>query len=99
MRIALTWDSNPAGSGSNYYEDPLETDLDLDVYDPDGQRVGNGISASNDNSYELVDFVAPKTGQYAIGVYKKSGVTELLNWLGLAWVKVPQMYLPLILSD
>lgn len=100
IRVALAWDSNPAGSGSNYYEDPLETDLDLDVYDPDWQRVGNGISASNDNNYELVDFVAAKTGQYAIGVYKKSGVTELNNHLGLAWVKVvPQVYVPLLLSD
>jgi hypothetical protein len=93
IRVALAWVSNPAGPGSNYWEDPLETDLDLVIFDPDGQFVENGHSASNDNSYELVDFVAPKTGDYYIGVWKKPGTTEYANWIGIAWTK-QATYLP-----
>jgi len=93
IRLALAWVSNPAGPGSNYWEDPLETDLDLVIFDPDGQFVENGHSASNDNSYELVDFVAPKTGYYHVGVWKKPGTTEYVNHIGIAWTK-QATYLP-----
>lgn len=93
IRVALAWVSNPAGPGSNYWEDPLETKLDLIIYDPDWDIVQNGLSLSSDNSYELVDFVAPKTGEYKIGVFKNPGTTEYLNWIGIAWTK-QATYLP-----
>jgi hypothetical protein len=93
IRVALAWVSNPAGPESNYWEDPLETDLDLLIYDPDWDIVQNGLSLSSDNSYELVDFIAPKTGEYKIGVYKKPSTTESLNHIGIAWTK-QATYLP-----
>ena len=93
IRVALAWVSNPAGPGSNYWQDPLETDLDLVIFDPNWQFVENGYSASYDNSYELVDFVASKTGEYKIGVYKKPGTTEYVNHIGIAWTK-QATYLP-----
>ncbi|MFQ5814299.1 MAG: S8 family serine peptidase [Anaerolineae bacterium] len=94
IRAALTWESYPAGPGSNYWQDPLETDLDLRIFDPDWQALDaiGGYSASNDNNYELVEFTAPKTGEYKIGVYKKQS-QEVANWLGLAWTK-EATYLP-----
>ena len=86
VRVALTWDSNAAGLGENYATDPLQTDFDLVIFDPDMQIATDGYSASWDNSYELVDFYAWKTGVYTIGVYKKS-MNESSNWIGLAWTK------------
>ncbi|MCL7453989.1 MAG: S8 family serine peptidase [Anaerolineae bacterium] len=94
IRVVLAWVSDPAGPGGGYAADLLHTDLDLAIFDPDGQGpVANGYSASHDNSYEIVDFVTEKTGQYAIGVYKNAGTTEYLNSIGLAWVK-DATYLP-----
>jgi hypothetical protein len=99
IRVALAWVSDAVGPGGGYGTDLLRTDLDLAVYEAGGQEpVTNGYSASNDNSYEIVDFVAEKTGQYAIGVYKKADTTEFLNWIGLAWVR-DATYLPGIQSD
>lgn len=91
VRVAITWDSNPIGPGADYMLDPLDTDLDLRIFDPDWQGLENigGYSASRDNNYELVDFFAPKTGRYAIGVYKRpSSAKEYINWLGAAWTRV-----------
>lgn len=97
IRVALAWVSNPIGSGGNYGMDPLDTDLDLVIFDPDGEMTTNGYSASNDNSYELVDFVTEKAGTYRIGIYKKKG--EYVNWIGLAWTRKYQVNLPLFLNQ
>jgi hypothetical protein len=70
--------------------DRLDTDLDLYISGPDGYSVT--YSGSWDNNYELVDFVAQQTGQYTIGVYKRSA-SEDSNFLGIAWVK-DATYLP-----
>ncbi len=86
IRVALVWSSNPAGPGGNYGMDPLDTNLDLVVFDPQMQFANNGYSASNDNSYELVDFYSQKTGTYTIGVYKRR-MDEVGLWFGLAWSK------------
>jgi len=98
IRIALTWDSSPIGVGGNYASDPLLTNFDLVVFDPDMQIVPDGYSASWDNSYELVEFYALKTGTYTIGVYKRS-MNENSNWIGLAWTNVYQVCLPVVLAD
>jgi hypothetical protein len=93
IRVAIAWSSHadcPAENDCNF--DRLDTDLDLNIEDPDGDPVPGGTSASWDNSYELVDFTAPKTGQYKIAVYK-ARADEDSNYLGVAWVK-DATYLP-----
>jgi subtilisin family serine protease len=95
IRVALSWVSTPSGPGSNYAMDPLETDLDLVIFDPNWDFAPNGVSASFDNSYELVDFIAEKSGTYQIGVYKKSG--DYLNYIGLAWSRKYQTFIPTVI--
>jgi hypothetical protein len=93
IRTAISWWSNAdCASESNCNYDRLDTDLNLAVYAPDGSLVSGGYSASWDNNYELVDFTAPQTGQYSIGVYKASA-NETSNYVGVAWVK-DGTYLP-----
>jgi hypothetical protein len=79
VRAAIAWDSNPDGS---YTTDPLNADLDLMVYDPDGISVGG--STSFDNSYEIAEFTAPKTGTYELRVsaWRFDGAYE---YVGAAW--------------
>ncbi len=93
VRVAISWWSNadcPDENNCNY--DRLDTDLRLGVKAPDGQWVDGAWSASWDNNYELVEFVAPQTGQYKIAVYK-TRADETSNHLGIAWVK-DAIYLP-----
>lgn len=99
VRVALAWDSNPMGPGGGFSTDPLQTNFDLVILDPDMELIPGGYSASWDNNYELVDFNAPKTGVYTIGVYKHR-MDEVSNWIGLAWSKDYLIcYLPLVLTS
>lgn len=100
IRVAIAWDSAPA---SDYATDPLKTNLNLLIIDPDGQYLDavGGYSASADNSYEIVEFMSRKVGTYKIGVYKASA-TETSNNLGVAWTKQLMPYkvnLPLVLKN
>ena len=81
VRAAICWDSNPA---SDYGTDPLDADLDLIVNDPDGNYVASSMSF--DNNYEVVEFTANVTGDYALRVFRSrfDGSSE---WLGVAWAK------------
>ncbi len=99
VRIAISWWSHadcPSVSNCNY--DRLDTDLDLGVHDPDGQQVSGAWSASWDNNYELIEFVAPKTGTYRIAVYK-ARANEPSNYLGIAVVRLRRIYLPIVLKN
>ena len=100
IRVAIVWDSAPS---SYYNTDPLKTDLDLLIFDPNWQSLSamGGYSASWDNSYEIVEFMSHKAGTYKIGVYKASA-TETYNELGVAWTKQLMPYkvnLPLVLKN
>lgn len=100
IRVAIAWDSAPAG---DYAANPLKTNLNLLIVDPDWQSLDTvgGYSASWDNSYEIVEFMSRKAGTYKIGVSKVSA-TEESNNLGIAWTKQLMPYkvnLPLILTD
>lgn len=98
IRVAATWWSNAnCPDQNNCFFDRLDTDLDLNVLDPDGNPVSGGYSASWDNNYELVEFPAPKTGVYTIGVWKKRA-DESSNYLGLAWTE-QATYLPDVKSS
>lgn len=63
IRVVVAW----LNRGSFTYEHrndahPIGMDIDLTVYDPDGNIVGS--SASWDNPFEVVEFTPPKEGTY-----------------------------------
>ena len=100
VRVVIAWDS---ASASDYTTNPLKTDLNLLIFDPDGQPLNavGGYSASWDNNYEIVEFMSYKSGVYKIGVYKASA-DETSNNLGIAWMKQLMPYkanLPLVLRN
>ena len=94
IRIAISWFSNADTPSNNYSFDRLDTNYNLYIYKPGG---GGTIaySVSEDNNYELVDFIAPETGQYTIQIYRSySGDNnEPSNSVGIAWSK-QATYLP-----
>ena len=80
-----------AGVGDKYQlfsfsSDPLEADLDLRVYDPNGALVASSLSW--DNSHEYVEFVPAMSGIYRIEVraHRFDGVFE---WAAVAWSQDP----------
>jgi hypothetical protein len=90
VKVALVWDSNPSGAADDYDTDTLEADLDLKVVGPSFSR----WSASWDNSYEIVDFVAPSTGDYTIKVknFRFDGTRE---YVAVAWSRLlPRIIFP-----
>ncbi len=98
--VVIAWDSAPA---DDYSTDPLKTNLDLLLLDPDGQPLDGvgGYSASWDNSYEIAEFMSRRAGNYRIGVYKHSA-EEDSNSLGVAWTQRLMPYkvnLPLCLKE
>lgn len=64
-RVVLSWNTDP--SYASYTSLP-SADLDLVVKDPNGAIVAS--SASWDNTYEIVEFIAPVAGNYSIEVSK-----------------------------
>ncbi|GIV89773.1 MAG: alkaline serine protease [Chloroflexus sp.] len=99
VRLTIAWWSNadcPAINNCNF--DRLDTDLHLGVLGPNGQWVPGAWSASWDNNYELVEFVAPQTGTYRIAVYKQRA-DEPSNYLGIALVRLHRVYIPLVLKN
>lgn len=79
VRVAMAWNANP--SAPNYSSRP-GADLDMSVLGPTNAVVAN--SWSWDNTYEIVDFVAPSSGTYKLRVHKYS-CQYTPKWLGWAW--------------
>jgi hypothetical protein len=77
VKVALVWDSNPT---ADYFNDPLNADLDLNVIGP----VDSRWSSTWDNSYEVVDFTATASGNFQIRIakFRFDGFTE---FIGIAW--------------
>ncbi len=77
VRAVIAWDSNP---NSGYTTDPLQADLDLWVFDSSAATVT--ASSSVNNSYEIVEFVAPATGTYTfeIRAWSFTGTTEYVGF-------------------
>lgn len=98
VRIAIVWWSNADTPGNNYSFDRLDTDLDLRIKDPNNQYIPNMSSLSWDNNYEMVEFVAPQTGDYRI-VVRKVRADEPSNYLGIAFVRLHRVYIPLVLKN
>lgn len=96
IRAAIVWwsEADPPPSWPTLGNDVLATNFDLYVWSPSGALPAAQYSASWDNNYEIVDFIAQETGIYTIGAYKSAATTtENSNQLGIAWVK-DVTYLP-----
>lgn len=99
IRVAISWWSNAScPDASNCSYDRLDTDLNLGAQFSNGSWVPGAWSASFDNNYELIEFVAPESGTYSIAVHKASA-SETSNSLGTALLRLHRAYLPLILKD
>lgn len=77
VRAVIAWNSNPT---NDYTSNPLEADLDLRVYEENGDFVTS--STSFDNSYEIVEFEAPSTGYYdfRISEFRFDGSSEYIGF-------------------
>ena len=77
VRVAIAWAHK--SPGGDLLTRPT-TDLDLNVLSPTGVSVGS--SASFDNSYEIVEFIAPVTGTYTarISNFRSSTGTEFVGF-------------------
>jgi len=80
VRVVAAWDSHPPDSHPPYdtINDPLQSDFDLLIYDPNGDRVE--VSSSYDNNYEIGQFEAEMGGNYQARVvrYRFEGASERL---------------------
>jgi hypothetical protein len=84
VKVALAWDSLATVInllGIQIATDVLELDLDLKVYDSNGNLVG--YSGSWDNSYEIAEFAARRGETYTIKIRRWSGTADV--WYGIAW--------------
>jgi len=79
VRAVVCWDSHPDSSHPPS-TDPLESDLDLRIYDPSGNYVTG--SASWDNNYEIVEFTASTSGTYKakVNAYRFDGTYEYVGF-------------------
>lgn len=97
IRVAIAWLSKPEPP-TDTSPDTLLRNFDLSIIPPSGTV---SPSASPSNNFEILDFMAPGTGQYTIRVTRNNagdGGAELGNKLGIAWVK-QATYLPDLRGD
>ncbi|QYZ78474.1 hypothetical protein E2N92_03030 [Methanofollis formosanus] len=81
IRAVLCWNSHP-NDNHPPSSDPLRSDLDLTVYDPDSNLITDSVSF--DNSYEIVEFTAPVSGTYTIQV-DRSDLDDDFERIGFAY--------------
>lgn len=93
VRVVLAYSSHPDETDP-YDNDLLVSDLDLRVMDPSNSLVAASSSAVN--NFEIVEFIAGKTGNYDIRV-KRSSWDTTYEMIGLAWLR-DATYLPDIKS-
>jgi hypothetical protein len=85
VKVALAWNSAVGTFSCCGIESPISSaltiDLDLMIYDSEGNLVG--YSGSWDNSYEIAEFVGESGETYTIRIRWWSG--EDWTWFGIAW--------------
>ena len=105
ISCVAAWTSHPNAS---YTSNPLLTDIDLRLYDPDGGLVAS--STSSNNNYEIVRTVTEKAGTWTCRASKYSSSGSTWEYLGIAVDRafqhpyeypysVPSGFLPIIESD
>ncbi len=86
IRVSLAWLKNNRISGDHHENgtptDEVLADIDMQVFDPNGNRVGS--STSSRGNVEIVEFVPTMAGEYTIKlcVYSRNGEKF---YYGLAW--------------
>jgi hypothetical protein len=91
IRVAISWLSLASSDGVS---DSLRRNFDLHVRQPNNTIVAESVSVNN--AFEIVEFVAPVTGQYSIQAYRNATGDQYEssdNYLGIAWTK-QATYLP-----
>lgn len=85
VKVALAWDSKLVTDAQGVLSSTLTVDHDLIVnqQDSSGTRTQVAVSASWDNSYEIVEFFGTKGATYEIVIRRFSGTDSV--WFGLAW--------------
>lgn len=83
IRIALTWNSKVSSFFGIPIGSVLDADLDLWVYDPDGNLVAT--SSTWDSNYEFIELTPSKIGNYRIRVRGYSVPSDFSSWYGVAW--------------
>ncbi len=81
VRFVIGWDSHTDWQ-HNTSKDTLEADLDLRITGPNGNFMGG--SYSWDNSFETLEFTAPRNGTYKAKI-KKYRFDASYEYLGWAW--------------
>jgi hypothetical protein len=83
VRVSLSWLKNNIipDSSQNVVEREL-SDLDLEVFDPEGNQVGYSMSANN--NLEVVEFTPSMSGEYTIMV-EGYALTNDSEQISLAW--------------
>jgi hypothetical protein len=85
VKVALAWTSKVSVFSILGFTIPLTSkltvDLDLKVFDRNGNQVG--YSGSWDNSYEIAEFVGNPGETYRIRIRRWSGTDRV--WYGIAW--------------
>jgi len=80
-KVAIAWNSTITSDTNRELTSSLTTDLDLHIFNNDGDIVGSSMSW--DNSYEVVDFDAIPGERYTIRIRVYSGSDNVR--FGVAW--------------
>jgi hypothetical protein len=80
-RFVINWLSNPT---ADYLTNSLPVDLDLLAWRADGTTLIT-VSASLNNNFEVVDFVAPASEVYQFTITRTGAWSGDSTWLGTAW--------------
>lgn len=86
VRFVITWDSHTNRHGGDTNKDTLAADMDLHIFDPNGNYISG--SYSWDNNYEVVEFTALTSGNYEAYITDYR-FDDSYEWLGAAWSRRP----------
>lgn len=86
VRVVICWPSHP-DTNVPPTTDYLRSDLDLVIYDPNGNYVTSSVSSTN--NYEIVEFVASQSGYYTAEI-SQFEFDATYEYLGFAWDQVYQ---------
>ena len=86
-RVAIFWLKRNSISGTGHTPGTVNqisfTNLDLQVYDPNGNQIGNSSVTTNSN-FEIVQFVPTLSGQYKIEIKRVGTSTSDKEIVGIA---------------
>ena len=82
VRVVIRWlsHSNTAYIWNSPESDKLESDIDLQIFGPNGDIID--CSCSWDNNFEIVEFTAPESGQYTAQICLPQDMAQECNDCG-----------------